>query len=327
MKSDTLISVIVPVYNVEEYIERCIESIIKQTYNNIEIILIDDGSKDKSNEICDIYAQKDKRIKVIHKENEGVSKARNVGLDIAKGEYIVFIDSDDYVETNYINTLYELSLENNSDITICGVKDENINGNILNESKDTTKKMLKKETLKELLNEEYFNCVCWAKIYKKKIIGNVRFNENMKIAEDFDFLYKIIDNVNIVYLDTTKKLYHYLSRNGSAIRSGFNESWKRGIELNEKIINDVSKEYPDIIDYAIKRYFRVINTSIVNVLTTSNDKIQINYLKNKLLKLKKEIKHNCLITGKQKIILYIFLISPSILKYLYNLNRKLKTIK
>ena len=109
MSDNDLISIIIPIYNVEKYMEKCLNSVVNQTYNNIEIILIDDGSKDKSREICDNYAKKDNRIKVVHKENNGVSSARNTGIDMSKGKYITFIDSDDYIDTDYIETLYKIS--------------------------------------------------------------------------------------------------------------------------------------------------------------------------------------------------------------------------
>ena len=128
---EELISIIVPIYKTEKYLDRCIKSIINQTYKNLEVILVDDGSPDRCGVICDKWAQKDKRIKVIHKENGGVSDSRNAGLDIANGEYIGFVDSDDYIHKDFIKILYNLCKENNSDISVCETfktdKDEDIN--------------------------------------------------------------------------------------------------------------------------------------------------------------------------------------------------------
>ena len=115
-----LISVIVPIYNVEKYLERCLDSIIKQTYKNLDIILVDDGSIDNSTKICDEYVKKDSRIKVIHKENGGLSDARNVGIDNSDGKYICFIDSDDYIELDMIENLYDGIVKNNANICCCG---------------------------------------------------------------------------------------------------------------------------------------------------------------------------------------------------------------
>ena len=116
-----LISVIVPIYNVEKYLDRCVDSIINQTYKNLEIILVDDGSPDNCPQMCDDYAKKDSRIKVVHKENGGLSDARNVGMEVATGEYVSFIDSDDYISLDFYETLLETIVDNDSDIVECGV--------------------------------------------------------------------------------------------------------------------------------------------------------------------------------------------------------------
>ena len=118
---DSLISVIVPIYNVEKYLERCVESIINQTYKNLEIILVDDGSPDNCPQMCDDYAKKDSRIKVVHKKNGGLSDARNAGMKVATGEYVSFIDSDDYISLDFYETLLETIVDNDSDIVECSV--------------------------------------------------------------------------------------------------------------------------------------------------------------------------------------------------------------
>ena len=128
MRQDELISVIVPVYNVEKYIDKCIKSIISQDYTNLEIWLVDDGSTDSSGEVCDKYAESDQRIIVIHKDNGGLSDARNVALDRMQGKYVLFIDSDDYIEKNYISYLYMLLKDYQSDISICNFKYVNEKG-------------------------------------------------------------------------------------------------------------------------------------------------------------------------------------------------------
>ena len=126
------VSVIIPIYNVEKYLEKCLNTIINQTYKNLEIILIDDGSTDKSSTICDEYCEKDKRIKVIHKNNEGVSSARNKGIELSKGKYIVFIDPDDYVTDEHVEVLYDCIISNNVDLVISNLIDINEDGIILN---------------------------------------------------------------------------------------------------------------------------------------------------------------------------------------------------
>ena len=321
MEKEDLISIIIPIYNVEKYLEKCLNSVISQTYNNIEIILVNDGSKDKSKEICNNYAKRDNRIRVIHNENKGVSNARNTGIDIAKGKYITFIDADDYVDKNYVDVLYALCIKNNADIAVCGVKDEDYAGNVINETNEMEIKLHKKEFLKELLNEKYFFSVCWAKLYKNNVIDNIRFNEDMKIGEDFEFLYKLLQNVNIAYINTTKKTYHFLMREGSATKSGFNEEWKKQIDFCEKVIQDVANT--DIEEYAVKRYFKSIMPCIITILKTESNYNDIKYLKDKLKKYKKYIKKNKLLTKKEKTFFYIIMINPYILKKIFQIKQRM----
>ena len=220
---DALISVLIPVFNVERYLSRCIESVIKQTYKNIEIILIDDGSKDKSGKICDKYAKKDDRIRVIHKENEGVSVARNLGMDSANGEYIIFVDSDDWIEQQAVELLFsQLSLYD-SDLAI---------GNI---SKLTMLDKQKRKALFELktfdLNESddlllFFNSFIywrgpWCKIYKTSLIKkhNIRFPIGVKFGEDSIFVLKYLSVIKtVVFFDKTIYVYNQLNANSATLK-------------------------------------------------------------------------------------------------------------
>ena len=216
---DNLISVIVPIYNVEKYLDRCIKSIVNQSYTNLEIILVDDGSPDRCGEICDEWVKKDNRIKVIHKENGGLSDARNAGIEIAKGEYLSFIDSDDYVNKDFIKILYNLLIENNSDISMCGVcetkKDEDINKEI---GKGNIRNILSKNALE---GKEHVYCVAWNKLYKKSIFKNIRYPKG-KIHEDVAVIYKIMYYSEKISI-TDSKLYFYFSAPESIMRSKFSE--------------------------------------------------------------------------------------------------------
>lgn len=201
---EELISVIVPVYNVEKYIEECINSILCQTYQNFELILVDDGSKDRSGEICDEYANKDERIIVIHKENEGLSKTRNKGIEIAKGEYISFIDSDDYVEKDFLEVLYKLIKENNALVAQCGYVTTGEN-----RQEDNSIQIY---TGKQMIVDIYTilwipNTVVWNKLYKTELVKNNKFKES-KIHEDEFFSWKIFYKVDKVPV-TKRQLYNY----------------------------------------------------------------------------------------------------------------------
>ena len=202
-----LISIIVPIYNVEKYLDRCIKSIINQSYNNLEIILVDDGSPDRCGEMCDEWAKIDKRIIVVHKENGGLSDARNAGIDIAKGNYLSFIDSDDYVHKDFIKVLYELCIKYNSDISMCGAfetsKDENCNFNLQqgNECVKYSKTILERK--------DNIYCVAWNKLYKKEVFKYIRYPKG-KLHEDVAVINKILYYSNKIAI-TDLRLYFYYS--------------------------------------------------------------------------------------------------------------------
>lgn len=209
-----LISIIIPVYNVEKYLKRCLESVINQTYRNLEIILVDDGSKDSSGKICDEYAEQDKRIKVIHKKNGGASSARNMGLDIAQGNYIGFIDSDDWIELDMYEYLHKLIVSLNVDIAMCEyvcVKKE-------------IKYKKKKEDIKVYEDINIFNFFyrmngeksfysVWNRLYKKDCVEKIRFLEN-KITEDVDYTYNAYKRAKKVAVSNLSKYYYFINNYG-----------------------------------------------------------------------------------------------------------------
>lgn len=289
--SKALITVIIPVYNVERYLERCLKSIITQTYNNIEIILIDDGSTDNCYNICEEYAKIDKRIIIIHKKNEGVSAARNDGLNIAKGEYITFVDADDYVDKEYIEQLYKECESCNSDISIIGTNDINEQGQLINKSRRIKKEWNREEAIKQLMVEKYYTCVIWGKMYKKYLFNNIRFNTNIRIAEDLDVLSKIILKCDKVTINTRMRLYYYEIRNNSAIHKEYGREFKKEIEICQEMIEKISGQYPKIKKYAIRRYIRINITCIVRVMKATNmneneKDLEIKELKNNIDKYK-----------------------------------------
>ncbi|MBX9136408.1 MULTISPECIES: glycosyltransferase [unclassified Clostridium] len=235
-----LISIIVPVYNVEKYLEKCIESILNQTYENIEIILVDDGSTDNSLNICNFYASKDKRIKVIHQENRGVSYARNVGLNLAKGDYIGFVDSDDYIEDNMYEILINDILENDSDISICGFKQLTLDNNIIFNYGTNKKIVLSKEkALEGFISDKFikeFMYAPWNKLYKRSIVTNVKFRTDLRIGEDLLFVFECLEKSNKISLYDTCK-YNYINRENSLMTSKFSEKRLDYIRAIEEISN------------------------------------------------------------------------------------------
>ena len=182
-----LISVIVPVYNVEKYLSRCLDSIISQTYRKLEIVLVDDGSTDNSSMICDEYAKKDCRITVIHTENHGLSEARNKGIENSHGEYVSFVDSDDYLHKRFLETLLNLVIETGSDLSVCDFVrvDENGNGTLFYDSPIKNEVLTSDEMLEKIINSNqgYKYIVAWNKLYSKKALSGVKFPAG-KIHED-----------------------------------------------------------------------------------------------------------------------------------------------
>lgn len=217
MKGEELISIIVPIYKVEKYLRRCIDSIRYQTYSNIEIILVDDGSPDDCGMICDKYAEADSRIKVIHKKNGGLSSARNAGLDCSEGKYIGFVDSDDWIELDMYELLYKKLKENNAEISIIQhsfVIDENI---VPEKHSGRTYVYNSQEAVKLLLKDTKIKSHAWDKLYKKEVFEHIRFPEG-RYYEDIFIMHNIFNLAEkIVFTDEIK--YYYLQRENSIVAS------------------------------------------------------------------------------------------------------------
>lgn len=240
---EDLISVIIPVYNVEKYISECLESLINQTYKNLEIILINDGSRDNSGAICDKYKEKDSRIKVIHKENGGVSLARNSGLEIAKGDYIAFVDGDDYLDKEYFEKLLKILKEKQVEIVLCGFN-KVYDNNTEKVTKGKNLVMRKEEFLKDILNVQGGAGIVHSKLWKKEAMQGIKFDKEIKIGEDSFFCIQAVKNVNNVYV-LDEALYNYRFNNTSAVRKykkDFPDLCLTSMQIAKKYIE---KEYKD----------------------------------------------------------------------------------
>ena len=250
-KNKKIISIIVPIYNVENYIEKCIDSLVSQTIENIEIILVDDGSTDNTPKIIDEYAKKyPEKIKVIHKENEGVSIARNVGMKEANGEYVGFLDSDDWVNPDMYEILYNKALEEDFDVVACNTSAIYPDNEVIIESniKDN-------ESIKELMIDAY--AVIWNKIYKKSLIENIKFKEKMNFCEDVRFLYMLYPKINKIG-SVDMALHNYLQRTGSLTYT-YNEKLYQLIDSLDDIVKYYKDEkiyeiYKEELEYSYVRY-------------------------------------------------------------------------
>lgn len=216
-----IISIIIPVYNVEQYLEACMKSILNQTYQHIEVILVDDGATDLSGKMCDYYAAADKRVKVIHKENGGLSDARNKGISQASGEYIMFVDSDDIVSLNFVEYLWDLLEETSADIAICDPVHCYPGKNCNFESEKLRKVFKPEEAIVEMLYQRSFLVAAWGKLYKKECFKDILFPYGM-LFEDSAIMYKVFDKTQkIVYGNA--KLYGYMHREGSITTKKFSK--------------------------------------------------------------------------------------------------------
>lgn len=216
------VSIVVPVYNVKDYVGKCIDSILNQSYENLEIIIVDDGSTDDSGIICDRYKQSDDRIQVFHKKNGGLSSARNVGIEMATGTYIAFIDSDDFIHRDMIKTLITDIEEKQVDIACCNYnfcdeKDVLIRTHFVNIQ--GTKVMDTKEAVEKLLYEAYFKCYAWNKLYLRALFKDVIYPEG-KLYEDITTTYRLFKKCNLVSFND-KSLYSYRVRQNSITKKGF----------------------------------------------------------------------------------------------------------
>lgn len=209
-----MISVIVPVYRVEQYLRQCVDSILNQTYEDLEVLLIDDGSPDRCGEICDEYAEKDDRVHVFHTENRGLSAARNLGLREAKGEYIGFVDSDDWIEPDMYEVLLRRLQESGADISVCGISDEYVNNKTTTYCSDKIYDSI--EAVKALICGDLGNQMM-NKLWTRKAAAQLQFPEG-HAYEDIFVVYKVLGNIETVAA-VNKTLYRYRQRRGSITRS------------------------------------------------------------------------------------------------------------
>ncbi len=269
-----LISIIIPVYKVESYIHNCINSVINQTYSNLEIILVDDGSPDNCPQICDEYASIDSRIRVIHKSNGGLSDARNAGLDIATGEYIVFIDSDDQVSLDYIEYLYNMLKENpNSRLSVCGVMQIQQGQQISEDKHIEYQHLTPCQALENMLYAKGIEICSYAKMYHKSLFENLKFPKG-KVYEDSATTYLLFEmSPEIVY--GNKRCYYYFTRPGSISKFGaFNKNEYDYIEHTKIMLDYIIGKYPEIRK-AVDRYCLYSKMRILRMLVYSKPRNKV----------------------------------------------------
>lgn len=248
MKKNPLVSVIIPIYDVEIYLAKCIESVLAQTYHSLEVFLVNDGSPDNCGSICDEYAQKDNRIVVIHKKNGGLSDARNVAIDIAKGEYITFVDSDDYISPYYIETLLDLATESDCDIAVTSLVQFQEGEEIAIQSCNYNKKVFEvNEAINEMFYQGSFDNSAWAKLYHRSLFSSgIRYPIGI-LYEDLATTYKLFLLANKVAF-SNRKTYFYLIRSNSIEGSPFNEKKMKSVLFIIGELEKFKKSNPEFLD-------------------------------------------------------------------------------
>ena len=309
-----LISVIVPVYNVEKYLDKCIESIVNQTYKNLEIILVDDGSPDNCPKMCDAWAEKDSRIKVLHKENGGLSDARNAGIEYSNGEYVCFIDSDDWIDRDMIESLLNSAIKHNVDVVSCGFYYEYLDREtviIKSNAQVLTDDIVKMYILDKIRPE-----VC-SKLYSKKCIGGLRFDVSNRYAEDVPFNYYVMKNAE-TYASTGTEKYHYLQNSGNSLTTAFiTDARANSYKVFEKILLD-NKENPELYPAALWRFTVAVLAILSRVMRDRQIADKYYYeIVNAVLKYKKSIFRNSLISTRHKLIVLGLSVSPKLMIKLF----------
>lgn len=321
MEKNERISVIVPVYNIEQYLPACIESILAQTYTNLEIILVDDGATDNSGRICDEYAAKDSRIRVIHKPNGGVSSARNAGLDAATGSLIGFVDGDDTIAPEMYQTLYSDMCQYGADIAHCGCE---IVWETRAEHRNGTGKILihhNIQGLQELLSGEKIEPTLWNKLYRIELFGDIRLDERVRVGEDVLINYYLFSRAKkSVFHDVC--LYSWIRRDSSCTMGTFEKTDLEALNVSRIILEETKACIPEIYAYGELRLVR-------SLISTYNHSLKYKRYKNlrkdilaELKEKRNDIFKKDIYSRTQKVAVYMMTICPEIYQLMLRIRNR-----
>lgn len=303
-----LVSVIIPVYKVEQYLKKCIDSIINQTYKNLEIILVDDGSPDDCPAICDEYAKNDSRIKVIHKKNGGLSDARNAGMAIAKGDYISFIDSDDWIDLSMFEIMVSRLIKDHSDVVSCGVKWVEEDGTLIREVSNNKYELLSNyQAVSEIIIDGKLKQHVWNKIYRADLVRNIHF-EKGKYHEDVYWSYQIFGLANKISI-VSESYYYYVQRPNSIM--GEEYSFKRidALDAMRNRCDYIKHNYPDLYNLSLNTYLSSCMYHLQLAMNANSKKQIIGDIVSRLSYKKTGNIFAC-ISGKSALWMRMFLIAP-----------------
>lgn len=325
MNINPKISIIIPVYKVEKYLRKCINSVLSQDYKNIEIILVDDGSPDNCGNICDEYAQTDSRIIVIHKENGGLSSARNAGLDIASGDYVGFVDSDDYIEPSMYRGMIETAIQYSTPLVVCGVTYVYEDGTTAVRSQNSGIVELNfKDAIIEMNTYRLFDMAAWSKLYRADLFKDIRFPVG-KLSEDLYVMYKIFELAKkVVYIPN--RYYNYLQRQNSIshnvkINHDFEYAAKAQMEYLEK-------KYPEMKTIGRVAYVSAVLT-VYDFYIKSGKKCPehvLEHFKEVVSSNIEYVRRAEFLSKEKKIQVSLFLFNPIIYKVAFKLYRSVKKV-
>ena len=306
VSKNPLISIIVPVYNVEEYLDKCVDSIVHQTYDNLEIILVDDGSPDNCPKKCDNWAKKDKRIKVIHKKNGGLSDARNKGIEASTGRYITLVDSDDYIENDYVEFLYNLLADNDSDMSVCKHRVIYEKAGTLNCYTGNFYNLNPKEALEMMLYGNDFDLTACEKLYKRELFNNIKYPKG-RLFEDSATTYKLIDICNKISFKSEPK-YNYFVRSNSITTNSFNNKKMDLITSTKEMTDYIIKKYPVLKNAVNRRLMYAYLSTLTQLCKSSNYRDypdELNEMMNYIKKNRKEVLKDRKIPKRDRIALQL----------------------
>ena len=315
-----LISVIVPVFNVEKYLRKCFESIKKQSYTNIEIIFVDDGSTDNSSSLCDELCDEDNRVQVIHQTNSGLSNARNVGIRAARGKYITCIDSDDYVSLDLISYLYKLLIKYDCKMSLCTHTIVYNNGSHFRALGDGSEGVLTAhDCIKSMLYHGLVDTSAWAKLYDKELFNDISYPKGMRY-EDIGTTYKLFIKSGRVACGFYPK-YYYLVRSTSQTNSPFSEKKLDLLQMTDIMAADVIKQFPDLRQATLRRQIYARFSTLNQMLNVTELKyIDIrNKIIKKILSHKKQIIMDSQAPTRDKIAMVLLAFNFKLYKFLWEL--------
>ena len=317
MNQTPLISVIVPIYHVEQYLNRCVESLVNQTYSNFEIILVDDGSPDNCPKMCDDWVQKDSRIKVIHKGNGGLSDARNAGMQIANGDVICFIDSDDWIDLKAFEVMLNVMQDDESDIISCGVKWVDEDGDLLRLVSVNEHEMLNThESMQELLHDGKLKQHVWNKLYRRNVIENIPF-EKGKYHEDVFWSYQVIGRAKKISV-IADSFYNYVQRSDSIMGESYSPKRLDALDAMQLRCEYIKTHFPDLFDNSLQNYMGSCLYHLQLALHSHQDKAVIHNITERRSSGKQYDFYNSL-TGNHKVWMKCFMTAPILTAKIRNL--------